>query len=107
MFSEEDLKIEEDYDVKPLVGHKALETSKSGVAVKRQRNKYVDVSKKHRRNSTRITNKYRLRSKAMFDPSIKKEDVIVIEYHLEDAKKDVKQRENKPPLHKEPSKRDK
>jgi hypothetical protein len=67
----------------------------------------VPVSQKPRRNSTRITNKYRLRSKAMFDPSIKKEDVIVIEDHSEDAKIDIKQRENKPPLHKEPTKRDK
>jgi hypothetical protein len=111
MFSKANLKIEEDfdkdYDVKPSAKHKAPETSKRGVAVKRQRKKYVPVSQKPRRNSTRITNKYRLRSKAMFDPSIKKEDVIVIEDHSEDAKTDIKQRENKPPLHKEPAKRDK
>jgi len=76
MISKADLKIEEDYDedydVKPSSRHKSPKTSKRGVAVKRQRKKYVSVSKKPRRNSTRITNKYRLRSKAMFDPSIKK-----------------------------------
>jgi hypothetical protein len=90
----------------PTSKHESPETSKRGVAVKRQK-EYVPVSKRPRRNSTRITNKYRLRSKAMFDPSIKKEDVIVIEDHSEDAKTDVKQRQNKPPLHKEPTKRDK
>ena len=36
----------------------------------------------------------------MFNPSIKKADVIVIEDHSEDAKTKVKQRVNKPPLHK-------
>jgi hypothetical protein len=35
MFSESYLKIEEDYDVKPSANHKAPETSKRGVAVKR------------------------------------------------------------------------
>jgi len=43
----------------------------------------------------------------MFDPSIKKEDVIVIEDHSEDAKADIKQKAGKPPLHKEPTKRGK
>ena len=110
-FSETDVKMKvdsnEDYDVKPLAKDKAQQTSKRGVVAKRQRKKYVPAPKIPRRNSTRITNKYRIRSKVMFGSSIKKEDVIVIEYHFEDAKKDVKQRENKPPLHKEPSKRDK
>jgi hypothetical protein len=46
----------------------------------------VTVSQNPRRNYTRVANKYRLRFKAMFDPSIKKEDVIVIEDHSEDAK---------------------
>jgi hypothetical protein len=76
MFSEEDVKMEEDsdedYDIKTTVKHKSPETSKKGVAVKRKKKKYVPVSQNPRRNSTRVTNKYRLRSKAMFDPSIKK-----------------------------------
>jgi hypothetical protein len=41
MFSEEDVKMEEDsdedYDVKTTVKHKSPETSKKGVAVKRKR----------------------------------------------------------------------
>jgi hypothetical protein len=110
-FPEEDVKMEadsdEDYDVKTTVKHKAPETSKKDVAVKRKKKKYVPVSQNPRRNSTRVTNKYRLRSKAMFDPSIKKEDVIVIEDHSEDAKEDIKQKAGKPPLHKEPTKRGK
>jgi hypothetical protein len=36
----------------------------------------------------------------MFDPSIKKEYVIVIEDHSKDAETNVKQKENKPSLHK-------
>jgi hypothetical protein len=39
----------------------------------------------------------------MFDPSIKKEDVIVIEDHSEDDETNVKQKVNKPPLHKKPA----
>jgi hypothetical protein len=89
-FPEEDVKMEaysdEDYDVKTTVKHKAPETSKKDVAVKRQKKKYVPVSQNPRRNYTRVTNKYRLRFKSMFDPSIKKEDVTVIEDHSEDAK---------------------
>jgi hypothetical protein len=110
-FCEEDVKLEadsdEDYNVKTTVSHKAPETSKKDVAIKRQKKKYVLVSQNPRRNSTRVTNKYRLRSKAMFDPSIKKEDVIVIEDHSEDAKADIKQKTGKTPLHKEPAKRGK
>jgi hypothetical protein len=39
-----------------------------------------------RRNSTRAVNKFRLNSKAMFDPSIKKENLIIIEDNSEDSK---------------------
>jgi hypothetical protein len=109
MFSEADVKMEEDsdedYDIKPTVKHKPQATSKKGVAVKNQKNKSVSVSQNPRRNSTRVTNKYRLRSKAMFDPSIKEEDVIVIEDHSEDAKAGIKENIGKPPLHKEPTER--
>jgi hypothetical protein len=110
-FPEEDVKMEEDfdehYDVKTTVKHKAPETSKRDVVVKRKKKKYVHVSQNPRRNSTRFTNKYRLRSKSMFDPSIKKEDIIVIEDHSEDVKVDIKKKAGKPPLHKEPAKRGK
>jgi hypothetical protein len=33
----------------------------------------------------------------MFDPSIKKEDVIVIENHSKDAKEGIKEKAGKPP----------
>jgi hypothetical protein len=106
MFPEAELKTEEyfdeDYDVTLSSKHKAPETSKRGVAVKRQRKENVTVSKRSRTNSTRITKKYKFRSKAMLDPSIKKEDVIVIEDHFEDAETNVKQKANKPSLHKKP-----
>ena len=48
------------------------------------------VSKYPRRNSIRDANKFRLNSKAMFHPSIKKENLIIIEENSEDTKKVVK-----------------
>ena len=39
-----------------------------------------------RRNSTRATIKFSLKSKAMFHPSIKKENLIIIEDNSEDSK---------------------
>jgi hypothetical protein len=44
------------------------------------------VPKCPRRNSTRAANKFRLNSKAMFHPSIKKENLIIIEDNSEDSK---------------------
>ena len=74
-FSEEDVKGEndsdKDLDTQTTVKHEMPSTSKRGVAVKGKRVKGVFVSQKPRRNYTRITNKYRLKSKAMFNPSIK------------------------------------
>jgi hypothetical protein len=102
------LKIEEDYDedynVTLSAKHKAPTTSKNNVAVKRQKKKCVPMPQDPRRNSTRVTNKYKLRPKSMFDSSIKREDVIVIEDHSEDAKADIKQKTGKSPVHKEPTK---
>jgi hypothetical protein len=49
------------------------------------------VSKYPRKNSTRDVNKFRLNSKAMFDPSIKKENLIVIEDNFEDSKAGIKE----------------
>jgi hypothetical protein len=49
------------------------------------------VPKHPRRNSTRVVNKFRLNSKAMFDPSIKKENLIGIEDHSKDSKAGIKE----------------
>jgi hypothetical protein len=74
-FSEEDVKGEndsdKDFDTQTTVKHESSSTSKRGVVVKGKRVKDVFVSQIPRRNSTRVTNKYRLNSKAMFSPSIK------------------------------------
>ena len=77
MFSEEDVKGEEDSDedfnTQTTVKHESPSTNKRGAAVKRTKVKGVSASQKPRRNSTRVTNKYKLKSKAMFNPSIKEE----------------------------------
>jgi hypothetical protein len=74
-FSKEDVKGENDsdkyFDIQTIVKHESSSTSKRGVVVKGKRVKDVFVSQIPRRNSTRVTNKYRLNSKAMFSPSIK------------------------------------
>jgi hypothetical protein len=89
MFSEEDVKGEEDsdedFDIQATTKHESPSTSKKGTVVKRTKNKGMSMSQNPRRNSTRVTNKYRLKSKAMFNPSIKEENVIVIEDHSKDA----------------------
>jgi hypothetical protein len=111
MFSEEDVKGEEDsdedFDIQTTTKHESPSTSRKGAAVKRTKNKGVPVSQNPRRNSTRVTNKYRLKSKAMFNPSIKEENVIVIEDHSEDAGAGTRKKEKRPPLHKKPTKRGK
>jgi hypothetical protein len=111
MFSEEDVKGEEDsdedFDIQTTTKHELPSTSKKGAAVKRTKNKGVPVSQNPRRNSTRVTNKYRLKSKAMFNPSIKEENVIVIEDHSEDVEAGTRKKEKRPPLHKKPTKRGK
>jgi hypothetical protein len=85
MFSEEDVKgeedLDEDFDIETTTNHELPSTSKKGAANKRTKNKGVPLSQNPRRNSTRVTNKYKLKSKAMFNPSIKEENVIVIEDH--------------------------
>ena len=89
MFSEEDVKgeeyLDEDFDSQTSAKHELPSTSKMGTTVKRTKNKGVPLSQNSRRNSTRVTNKYRLKSKAMFNPSIKEENFIVIEDHSEDV----------------------
>jgi hypothetical protein len=111
MLSEADVKMEldsdEDYGIKTTAKHKSPAASKKGVAVKRMKKKGVPVSQNPRRNSTRVTKKYRLKSKAMFDPSIKEENVIVIEDHSEDAEAGTKKKARKLPLHKKPTEKGK
>jgi hypothetical protein len=89
IFSEEDVKGEEDsnkyFDIQTTTKHELPSTNKKDIAVKRTKNKGVPVSQNPRRNSTRVTNKYRLKSKAMFNLSIKEENAIVIEDYSEDA----------------------
>jgi hypothetical protein len=85
---------DEDYNVdpiKPTVKHKQKLTSKKSAKGKKQGKKSTPVSKYPRRNSTRAVNKFRLKSKAMFDPSIKKENLIVIEDNSEDSKAGIKE----------------
>ena len=111
MFSEEDVKGEEDsdedFDIQTIVKYESPSTNRKSSAVKRTKNKGVPVSQNPRRNSTRVTNKYRLRSKAMFNSSIKKKYVIVIEDHYEEVEAGTRKKEKRPPLHKKPAKRGK
>jgi hypothetical protein len=62
----------------------------------------VSVSQKPRRNSTRVTNKYRLKSKSMFNPSIKEENIIFIEDDSENAEADTRKRAKRTSLLKKP-----
>jgi hypothetical protein len=52
--------------------------------------KPTPVPKCLRRNFTRVANKFRLNSKAMFHPSIKKENFIIIVDNSEDSKTGIK-----------------
>jgi hypothetical protein len=102
IFSEEDVKGEEDSDedfnTQTIVKHELPSTSKRGVVVKRTKDKGVSASQKPRKNSTRVTNKYRLKSKSMYNPSITEENVIVIEYHFEDVEEGTRKKEKGTPL---------
>jgi hypothetical protein len=104
--SEEDVKGEEDSDedfnTQTTVKHESPSTSKRGTIVKRTKDKGVFVPKKPRRNSTRVTNKYRLKSKAMYNTSIKEENIIVIEDHSEDVEVGTRKKEKGTPLLKKP-----
>ena len=111
MFSEEDVKGEEDSDeyfnTQTIVKHEFPSASKRSIVVKKTKDKGVPMSQNHRRNSTRVINKYKLKSKAMFNPSIKEENVIVIEDHSEDVEVGTRKKTKRPPLHKKPTKRGK
>jgi hypothetical protein len=105
-FSEEDVKGEndsdKDLDTQTTVKHEMSSTSKRGDVVKGKRVKGVSVSQKPRRNSTRVTNKYRLKSKSMFNPSIKEENFIVIEDDSENAEAGTRKRKKITSLPKKP-----
>ena len=105
-FSEENVKGENDSDkyfnTQTIVKHESPSTSKRVVAVKGKRVKGVSVSQKPRRNSTMVTNKYKLKSKAMFNPSIKEENVIVIEDDSENAEAGTRKRAKRTSFPKKP-----
>jgi hypothetical protein len=93
---------DEDYTMNPVqspVKQKQKSTSKKSAKGKKQSKKPTPVPKFPRRNSTRAVNKFRLNSKAMFDPSIKKENLIIIEDNSEDSKTGIKKQAETPSLH--------
>jgi len=106
IFSEEDVKGEndsnKDFNTQTTVKHESPSTSKRGAAIKGKRVKGVYVSQKPRRNSTGVTNKYRLKSKAMFNPSIKEENVIVIEDDSKNAEASTRKRAKRTSFPKKP-----
>jgi hypothetical protein len=69
--------------------------------------KGVSVSQKPRKNSTTVTNKYRLKSEAMFNPSIKEENVIVIEDDSENVEENTRKREKRTSFTKKPVNKEK
>jgi hypothetical protein len=67
----EETKSDNDLIAQTAVKSEMPSTSIKNVAVKGKRKKGACVSQKPQRNSTRDTNKFRMNSKAMFNPSIK------------------------------------
>jgi hypothetical protein len=102
MLPEEDVKGETESDndlaAQTTVKSEMPSTNKRSVAIKGKKGKGVYVSQKPQRNSTRVTNKYRLKSKAMFNPSIKEENTIIIEDDSEDVETSTRKRAKKTPL---------
>ena len=97
IFINPDVKMEidedEDYTMNPVqspVKQKHKSTNKKSAKGKKQRKYPIHVPKCPRRKSTRVVNKFRLNSKEMFHPSIKKDNLISIEDNLEDSKKGIK-----------------
>jgi hypothetical protein len=92
----------EDFTTIPVqtpVKQKQQATGKKNAKGKKQSKKQTPVPKFPRRNSTRAANKFRLNSKAMFHPSIKKEYLIIIEDNSEDSKKGIKKQAMASSLH--------
>jgi hypothetical protein len=99
---EEDVK-EETESENDLIAQTAVKTempstSKKNVAVKGKRKKGACVSQKPRRNSTRDTNKYRLNSKAMFNPAIKEENTIIIDDDSEEVETSTRKKAKRTPF---------
>jgi hypothetical protein len=83
----------EDYTTSPvqsLMKQKKKSTGKRVEEGKKKTKKKEPISKYPKINSTRAENKFRLNSKALFHPSIKKENLIIIEDNSEDTMKEVK-----------------
>jgi hypothetical protein len=101
-FSEEDVKgendLDNDLDTQTTAKLKTPSTGKRGTATKGKRVKGVSVSQKPRINSTRVTNKYRLKSKAMFILSINEENFIIIEDDYENVEASTRKSEKRTPL---------
>jgi hypothetical protein len=102
MLPEEDVKgeTESDNDLvsQTIVKSEMPSTNKRSIAIKGKKDKGVCVSQKPQRNSTRVTNKYRLKSKEIFNLSIKEETTIIIEDDSEDVETSTKKRAKKTPL---------
>ena len=99
---DENIDVDEDYTMNPIhspVKQKQKSAIKKSAKGKKQRKTPTPVPKYPRRNSTRVVNKFRLNSKAMFDPSIKKEDLIIIEDNYEYSKTGIKKQVETPSLH--------
>jgi hypothetical protein len=98
IFLDREIKMEidkdEDYTVNPIhspVKKKHESTSKKNAKGKKQRKKPIHVPKCPRRKYTN--------SKTMFDPSIKNENLIIIEDNSEDSKTCIKKHEETTSLH--------
>jgi hypothetical protein len=98
MFLDTEIKMEVDEDgdyivnpIKSTIKNKKKSTIKKGSKGKKKGKKPTLVPKYPRINSTRDVNKFRLNSKAMFDLSIKNENLIVIEEISEDSKASIKE----------------
>jgi hypothetical protein len=98
------MEIDEDeyYTMNPIyspVQQKYKSTIKKSAKGKKQRKKPTPVPKYPRRNSTRAVKKFTLNSKAMFDPSIKKHNLKIIEDNSKDSKTSIKKHAETPSLH--------
>jgi hypothetical protein len=93
---DENIDVDEDYTMNPIhspVKQKQKSAIKKSAKGKKQRKTPTPVPKYPRRNSTTAVNKFRLNSKAMFDSSIKKENLIIIEDNSEDPKTSIKKQD--------------
>jgi hypothetical protein len=82
----------EDYITSPVESRAKQKKQPTGkkTAKGKKKIKNTPVPKYPRRNSTRAANKFRLNSKVIFHPFVKKENIIIIEDNSEDSKKEIK-----------------